>query len=137
MQRLAGIDITIVLLYLVGLLVTGLVLGRKQKTDRDYFLGGRKLKWPMVGISMVVSDIGALELVSVAGSAYVMGLSIANFDWIGCVPAMIAAAFIFIPFYWRSGGHSLKFATGLSMRYLPMLLRLSISWLWRRWLRGC
>ena len=103
MQRLAWIDITIVLLYLVGLLIMGLVLGRKQKTDRDYFLGGRKLKWPMVGISMVVSDIGALELVGVAGSAYVMGLSIANFDWIGCVPAMIVAAFIFIPFYWRSG----------------------------------
>jgi len=103
MQKLATIDIAIVILYLAGLLVLGCFLGRKQKTDRDYFLGGRSLRWWMVGISMVVSDIGALELVGVAGSAYVVGMSVANFDWIGCVPAMIVAAFVFIPFYWRSG----------------------------------
>ena len=103
MKRLAALDVAIVLVYLVGLLVLGFFLGRRQKTDRDYFLGGRKLKWWMVGISMVVSDIGALELVGVAGSAYTVGLSVANFDWIGCIPAMILAAFLFIPFYWKSG----------------------------------
>ena len=103
MQRLTTIDIAIVLLYLAGLLVAGFLIGRKQKTDKDYFLGGRKLKWWMVGISMVVSDIGALELVGVAGLGYTVGMSVANFDWIGCVPAMILAAFVFIPFYWRSG----------------------------------
>ncbi len=103
MQRLSNVDIAIVLAYLAGMLVLGFVLGRRQRTDKDYFLGGRKLKWWMVGISMVVSDIGALELVGVAGSAYVVGMSVANFDWIGCIPAMVLAAFLFIPFYWRSG----------------------------------
>jgi len=103
MQRLANVDIAVVLVYLAGMLVLGFVLGRRQRTDRDYFLGGRRLKWWMVGISMVVSDIGALELVGVAGSAYVVGMSVANFDWIGCIPAMVLAAFLFIPFYWRSG----------------------------------
>ncbi len=103
MQRLSNVDIAIVIAYLAGMLVLGFVLGRKQRTDRDYFLGGRNLKWWMVGISMVVSDIGALELVGVAGSAYVVGMSVANFDWIGCIPAMVLAAFLFIPFYWKSG----------------------------------
>ena len=51
---------------------------------------------------MVVSDIGALELVGVAGSAYLAGLAVANFEWIGCIPAMILAAFLFIPFYWKA-----------------------------------
>jgi len=103
MQLLKPIDIAIVLLYLAGLMIAGFLLGRKQRTEKDYFLGGRKLKWWMVGISMVVSDIGALELVGVAGLGYVVGMSVANFDWIGCIPAMILAAFVFIPFYWRSG----------------------------------
>jgi solute:Na+ symporter, SSS family len=103
MQRLPAVDVAIVIVYLAGMLVLGFFLGRKHRTDRDYFLGGRKLKWWMVGVSMVVSDIGALELVGVAGSAYVVGLSVANFDWIGCIPAMILAAFLFIPFYWKSG----------------------------------
>jgi len=103
MERLANIDITIVVVYLAGLLIVGFLVGRKQRTEKDYFLGGRKLKWWMVGISMVVSDIGALELVGIAGSAYIVGMSVANFDWIGCIPAMIVAAFVFIPFYWKSG----------------------------------
>lgn len=54
-------------------------------------------------MSMVVSDIGALELVGVAGAAYMYGIAVANFDWIGCIPAMIVGAFIFIPYYWRAG----------------------------------
>jgi len=103
MQLLKPVDIAIILLYLAGLMVAGWLIGRKQRTDKDYFLGGRKLKWWMVGMSMVVSDIGALELVGVAGLGYVVGMSVANFDWIGCIPAMILAAFVFIPFYWRSG----------------------------------
>ncbi len=102
MQRLSPIDIFIVLSYLVGLIIAGYLLGKKQKTDTDYFLGGRNLKWWMVGISMVVSDIGALEIVGIAGIAYTAGFSMANYDWIGCIPAMIVAAFVFIPFYWRS-----------------------------------
>lgn len=103
MHRLANIDIIIIAFYLFGLLIVGYLVGRKQKTDKDYFLGSRNLKWWMVGMSMVVSDIGALELVGVAGLAYTVGLSVGNFDWIGCVPAMILAAFVFIPFYWKSG----------------------------------
>jgi len=103
MQRLANIDIIIIACYLFGLLIVGYLIGKKQKTDKDYFLGGRNLKWWMVGISMVVSDIGALELVGVAGLAYTVGLSVGNLDWIGCIPALILAAFFFIPFYWKSG----------------------------------
>ena len=103
MTRLNNFDIAIVLIYLVGMMLFGVWKGRGQRTDKDYFLGGRRLKWWMVGMSMVVSDIGALELVGVAGSAYVVGLAVGNFDWIGCIPAMILAGFLFIPYYWRAG----------------------------------
>ncbi len=103
MQKLAPIDLTIIVLYLIGMLAIGFFTGKGQRTDTDYFLGGRKLKWWMVGMSMVVSDIGALELIGVAGSAYVVGFSMANFDWVGCIPAMMLAAFIFVPFFWRAG----------------------------------
>ena len=100
--QLAAIDVVIVLIYLVGITVFGSWVGRFIKTDRDFFLGGRNLPWWAIGMSMVVSDIGALELVGVAGAAYTYGIAVANFDWIGCIPALVLAAFIFIPFYWRS-----------------------------------
>jgi SSS family solute:Na+ symporter len=106
-HKLAAIDITIILLYLAGMLVIGFLLGSKQKTSQDYFLAGRKLKWWMIGFSMVATDIGSLELVGVAGGAYVYGMVLANFDWIACTVSMIIAAFIFIPFYWKAGVYTI------------------------------
>jgi len=102
MAKLPLIDLSIVILYLAGMLVFGYRLGKNIQNDEDYFLGGKKLPWWAIGMSMVVSDIGALELVGLAGGAYTYGIAIANFDWIGCIPAMVVGAFVFIPYYWRS-----------------------------------
>ncbi|MCE5250276.1 sodium/solute symporter [bacterium] len=101
--KLTGIDLFIVILYLVGMVWVGTRLGRFIKDDRDYFLAGRKLPWWAIGMSMVVTDISALDFVGVAGAAYLYGIAMANFEWIGCIPAMIVGAFVFIPFYWRTG----------------------------------
>lgn len=102
MGQLATIDVAIIAIYLVGITILGSWIGRFIKNDEDFFLGGRNLPWWAIGMSMVVSDIGALELVGVAGMAYTYGIGVANFDWIGCIPAMVVASFIFIPYYWRS-----------------------------------
>jgi len=102
MNRLSGIDITIVLCYLAGIMLLGIWLGRRQKTEQDYFLAGRKLRWWMVGPSLVVSDIGALELMGVSGGAYVFGFALANLDWLACIFPMVLAAFLFIPLFWRT-----------------------------------
>ena len=103
MGRLSTIDVTIVFLYLIFMMIFGWWVGRFIKSDKDYFLGGKKLPWWAIGMSMVVSDIGALDIVGVAGAAYLYGIAMANFEWFGCIPAMIVGAFIFIPFYWKSG----------------------------------
>lgn len=107
MQRLSPIDISIVLLYLIAVTLLGCWLGRNQKTEGDYFLGGRKLKWWMVGPSLVVSDIGALELMGVSGAAYRFGFALANLDWMACIFPMVIAAFLFIPIYWRTGVYTI------------------------------
>jgi len=54
-------------------------------------------------MSIVVADIGATEYIGMSGGAYRFGLTQANFDWLGCAPAMIVGALIFIPFYWKLG----------------------------------
>ncbi len=101
--RLAGVDVLIIVVYLIGITVIGSWIGRFIKNDEDFFLAGKRLPWWAIGMSMVVSDIGALELVGLAGAAYTSGIVLANFDWIGCIPAMVVAAFIFIPYYYRAG----------------------------------
>lgn len=104
---MAGIDIAIVLIYLVGVLALGLFFGRYVHTGGDFFLAGRALPFWAIGMSIVVSDIGAMDFVGVAGETYNSGIAVANFDWIGSMPAMVFAAFIFIPYYWRSGVYTI------------------------------
>ena len=104
---LAGIDYFVVIAYFVGILILGYYFKRFVDSSEDYFLGGRSLPFWAIGMSIVVSDIGALDFVGVSGQAYRYGISVGNFDWIGSVPAMLLAAFIFIPYFWRGGMYTI------------------------------
>lgn len=99
---LTWIDYGMMLVYLMITVGLGIYLGKSIKSGHDYFLAGRKLPWWAVGMSMVVSDIGAIDIVGIAGSAYVYGIVVGNYDWIGCIPVMIICGFVFIPYFWRS-----------------------------------
>lgn len=101
--RLSTIDYAVILGYLVATLALGAYIGRRMKTGADFFLAGRRLPWWAIGMSLVATDIGATDIIGVGGAAYSHGMAVANFEWIGCVPAMIVAAFVFVPFFYRSG----------------------------------
>ena len=100
---LSGLDTAIVLVYLAGILVIGTTFSRYVKTSGDFLLAGRALPFWAIGMSIVVSDIGATDFIAVAGGTYRYGLAQANFDWLGSMPALLIAAFLIVPFYWRSG----------------------------------
>ncbi len=101
--RLQPLDMALVAAYLIGVTVTGLWLTRGVKTSRDYFLAGKTLPWWAVGMSLVVSDIGAKDMVGLAADGYRYGLVMMNFDFIGCAFPVLAAAFLFMPFLWIAG----------------------------------
>lgn len=96
-------DNAVILIYLIGTIAIGLYIGRRMKTGSDFFLGGRRLPWFAIGLSLVATDIGGTDIIGVGGAAYSHGFAVANFEWIGCVPAMIVGAFVFIPFLYRTG----------------------------------
>ncbi|MEZ6043045.1 MAG: sodium/solute symporter [Planctomycetaceae bacterium] len=96
-------DYIVIALYLVGTIAIGVIIGMRMKTGNDFFLGGRQLPWWAIGMSLVATDIGGTDIIGVGGAAYSHGLAVANFEWIGCVPAMIVGAFVFIPFFYRTG----------------------------------
>ena len=125
---LTGIDQVIIVFYLVAVLILGVFFSRFVKTSGDFFLAGKSLPFWAIGMSVVVSDIGAIDMVAGAGSAYKYGLAQANFDWLGSVPAMIVVAFVFVPFYWRSGVCTLP--EFLGRRYGPVVRELqAVIWL--------
>lgn len=106
-EGLAGIDVVIILIYMVGVLALGVYFSRFVKDGSDFFVAGKALPFWAIGMSIVVSDIGAMDFVAVAGGTYNDGIAVANFDWIGSMPAMVFAAFIFVPYYWRSGVYTI------------------------------
>jgi SSS family solute:Na+ symporter len=124
---LAGIDYAIVLVYLAGVLLLGTWFARWVKSPADLFLAGRGLPFWAVGMSIVVSDIGATDFIAVAGGTYRYGIAQANFDWIGSMPALLVTAFLFVPFFWRSGVYTIP--EFLGRRYNESVrFSLAVAW---------
>ena len=123
---LASIDYVIIAVYMTGVLLIGSYFGKYVKSTGDLLLAGRSLPFWAIGMSIVVSDIGAVDLITGAGAAYGRGIAQANFDWIGSVPALLLAAFIFVPYYWRAGVYSLPEFIGRRYNQLTRWLLASV-----------
>ena len=61
------IDIAIIAIYFIAMLAIGFLLGRKHQDADDYFLAGRKMLWPFIGLSLFASNISSTTLVGLAG----------------------------------------------------------------------
>ncbi|TCC87948.1 sodium:solute symporter [Pedobacter frigiditerrae] len=100
-------DIVITIGYIIFIVTIGLWAGtRKKKAEQtssnDYFLAGKTLKWPMIGLALFATNISCLHLVSLAQSGFDSGLLNGNFEWMAAFTLILLAVF-FIPFYIRSG----------------------------------
>ncbi len=103
---LSAIDIVIVALYFVMVLGIGYYLKNYTKTGEDFFMAGRDMSSWIAGLSFVAANLGALELMGWAGSAYQYGILAAHWYWIGAIPAMLFLAIVMMPFYYISKTHS-------------------------------
>lgn len=122
------IDVSVVGLYLAGTLLLGLLLSRRIRSSGDLFLAGRRLPFWAIGMSLVVSDIGALEMVGGTAAAFRYGVAQANYEWVGCVPAMVVGGLVFMGVYWRTGVFSVP--EYLGRRYGPRVQGIqAVVWL--------
>ena len=100
------LDTTVIVLYFVAVLGVGFLLRSETNTSEDFFLAGREMSAWIAGISFLAANMGALELMGWAASAYQYGLLAAHWYWIGAVPAMLFLALVMMPFYYISRTHS-------------------------------
>jgi SSS family solute:Na+ symporter len=98
-----GIDLVIVIAYLVAIPIFGVYFKKYVKTEEDYFLAGKMLPWWVISMSIIGTNIGAYDYMGAAGGAYRFGIAQANYEWIGAIPAMVLAALLFVPYYWKAG----------------------------------
>ncbi len=97
---LSLIDLGIIVVYLVGIVWYGIRKG-KQESSEDYFLAGRNMTWPIVGISLFAANIGSNTLIGLASDAYQTNVAVYNYEWMAAVVLVFFAIF-FLPFYLRS-----------------------------------
>jgi SSS family solute:Na+ symporter len=103
---LGAIDIIIIALYFLMVLGIGYYLKSFTKTGEAFFMAGRDMSSWIAGLSFVAANLGALELMGWAGSAYQYGILAAHWYWIGAIPAMLFLAIVMMPFYYISKTHS-------------------------------
>jgi SSS family solute:Na+ symporter len=102
---LSTLDITIMAVYLIGIVIYGVMKG-KQSSSEEYFLGGRSLTWPVVGISLFAANISSSTLIGLAGAAYLLDMTVYNYEWYAVVVLVFFAIF-FLPFYLKSGVYTM------------------------------
>jgi SSS family solute:Na+ symporter len=97
---LSTIDLVVMAVYAVFIIGYGLYSAKAQSSE-EYFLAGRNMTWPIVGISLFAANISSSTLVGLAGDAYKTNTNVFNYEWLASVVLVFFAIF-FLPFYLKS-----------------------------------
>ncbi len=74
----------------------------RQDTATGYFLAGRSLVWPVIGGSLLLTNLSTEQLVGINGGGYQHGMLLMTWEvWSSL--SIVAMALIFLPVYLRSG----------------------------------
>ncbi len=94
------IDWIIVVLYLIGVAIFGIISGGKQRSTADYFLGARQVPWLAVCFAVVATETSALTFLSIPGVAYATNLNFLQLTF-GYILGRIIVSFVLLPAYYK------------------------------------
>jgi SSS family solute:Na+ symporter len=150
--NLSALDLAIIILYFAAVLGIGFYLKSFTKTGEDFFLAGREMTAWIAGLSFLAANLGSLELMGWAASAYQYGILATHWYWIGAIPAMLFLALVMIPFYYISKTHSVPgylqlrygnsartlsavsfglmtvFMSGINMYSMALVMKVMLGW---------
>ncbi len=106
LARLGTLDIAVVAIYFAMVIWIGFHLKGQSNTSEEFFMAGREMTAWIAGLSFVSANMGSLELMGWAGSAYQYGILATHWYWIGAIPAMLFLGLVMMPFYYVSKTHS-------------------------------
>jgi SSS family solute:Na+ symporter len=115
MANLRLLDIFVIAIYFGVVIWIGFYLKGVSNTSEEFFMAGREMTAWIAGLSFVSANLGSLELMGWAGSAYQYGILATHWYWIGAIPAMLFLGLVMMPFYYVSKTHSVP--GYLSLRY--------------------
>ncbi|HET6441997.1 MAG TPA: sodium/solute symporter [Phycisphaerae bacterium] len=103
--RIETIDVVVMIAYIISIVGLGCWVGLRHRKKggeaKDYFLAGKTLRWPIIGLALFATNISCVHLVSLAQAGFDSGLLLGNFEWMAAFTLVMLGLF-FAPFYIRS-----------------------------------
>ncbi|MEW6072825.1 MAG: sodium/solute symporter [Planctomycetota bacterium] len=110
-------DVAIFLAFFAVVVGLGLAKSRRRREAEDYFLAGRGLTWPLIGLSIVAANISTEQFVGMAGQgAGDVGLAVSAWQLTGAI-GIVLIAFTLLPRFLRAGIYTMP--EYLEFRYDP------------------
>lgn len=115
-MSLGYLDIAVLATYFVLTVGIGLWAGRRERNTTDFFLGGRRQHWFVVGLSIVATEVSALTFLIVPGRSFAD-------DWwylqlyVGAFVGRILIAYLLLPAFY--GGSVTTVYEYLGQRFGP------------------
>src|SRR5260370_40146671 len=97
LAHLNALDIAVIAIYFVMVIWIGFYLKGQANTSEEFFMAGREMTAWIAGLSFVSANLGSLELMGWAGSAYQYGILAAHWYWVGAIPAMLFLRIVMMP----------------------------------------
>ncbi|NKQ56473.1 sodium/solute symporter [Amycolatopsis sp. K13G38] len=99
------VDLAIIVVYLAAMPAIGVLVGRKQRSATDYFIGERSLPWWAVCFSIVATETSTLTVISTpgliwAGQGSYNGLTYLQLPF-GYIIGRILVSFVLLPRYFK------------------------------------
>ena len=77
---LSTLDYIIFFATLIGAMLVGFIVGRKEDSSEDYFLAGRSIRWFGVAGSIFGSNVSANHMIGMLGVGFSIGFAQSHFE---------------------------------------------------------
>src|ERR1700746_2622704 len=94
------LDLGVILAYLIGITWFGARFRDRQKSLRDYLLGGRTAPWWAIALSIVSAETSTLTIVGTPSRSFTENLGFLQLVF-GYLLARIVISIVFLPQYFR------------------------------------
>ncbi len=95
---LTTLDYFIFFATLVGVMLVGFIVGRKEDTSENYFLAGRSIRWFGVAGSIFGSNVSANHMIGMLGVGFSIGFAQSHFE-LGAIAGLLLMCYGFLPVY--------------------------------------
>ncbi|MBK7631550.1 MAG: sodium/solute symporter [Ignavibacteriales bacterium] len=85
---------------MIAITAFGKIIGGKQKTVKDYFIGKQEVPWWVISFSIVAAETSTLTFISIPGLAYLTNLNFLQLTFGYLIGRIIVAQF-FLPSYYK------------------------------------